>query len=157
MTLRGAEPVEGQHRFLHRHRRLDGQVATVAARQQQTLRPQFGDAGTEHDPRGGLGQRHRGGLGDERCRAAGPGVGFQHVEHVVFQGVLHVEQAAHADPAGVLIAALKGAQKPAIASVTGTEQDPQRWSLQAAALRAAGVHVAPSNAHAAVLAASVVS
>ena len=64
---------------------------------------------------------------------------------------------AHADPAGVLIAALKGAQKPAIASVTGTEQDPQRWSLQAAALRAAGVHVTPSNAHAAVLAASVVS
>ncbi|TMH25780.1 MAG: oxidoreductase, partial [Betaproteobacteria bacterium] len=64
---------------------------------------------------------------------------------------------AHADPAGVLIAALKGAQKPAIASVTGTEQDPQRWSLQVAALRAAGVHVTPSNAHAAMLAASVVS
>jgi FdrA protein len=64
---------------------------------------------------------------------------------------------AHPDPAGVLAQALKGASKPVIASVTGTEQDPQRWSLQVAALRAAGVHVAPSNAHAALLAASIVS
>jgi FdrA protein len=64
---------------------------------------------------------------------------------------------AHSDPAGVLTAALSGAQKLAIASVTGTEQDPQRRSLQVAALRAAGVHVAPSNAHAAMLAAAVVS
>src|SRR5438309_1184319 len=82
--------------------------------------------------------------------AADPAVGVLLFDVVLGYG-------AHADPAGVLIAALKGAQKPAIASVTGTEQDPQRWSLQAAALRAAGVHVAPSNAHAAVLAASVVS
>ena len=64
---------------------------------------------------------------------------------------------AHPDPAGVLLAALKGAQRVAIASVTGTEQDPQRWSLQVAALRAAGVHVAPSNAHAAMLAAASVT
>ena len=64
---------------------------------------------------------------------------------------------AHADPAGVLIAALKGAHKPAIASVTGTEHDPQRWSLQVAALRGAGVHVAPSNAYAAMLAAASVT
>lgn len=64
---------------------------------------------------------------------------------------------AHPDPAAVLIAGLEGAQKLAIASVTGTEQDPQRWSLQVAALRAAGVHVAASNAHAARLAAAVVS
>ena len=82
--------------------------------------------------------------------AADPAVGVLLFDVVLGYG-------AHADPAGVLIAALKGAQKPAIASVTGTEQDPQRWSLQVAALRAAGVHVTPSNAHAAVLAASVVS
>jgi FdrA protein len=64
---------------------------------------------------------------------------------------------AHADPAGVLAQALQGASKPAIASVTGTEEDPQRWSRQAALLRAAGVQVAPSNAHAAALAAAVVT
>ena len=44
-----------------------------------------------------------------------------------------------------------------IASVTGTEQDPQGWSRQVALLREAGVVVAPSNAHAAELAASAVS
>ena len=64
---------------------------------------------------------------------------------------------AHPDPAGVLIAGLRGAKQLAIASVTGTEQDPQRWSPQVAALRAGGVHVAPSNAHAAMLAAAAVS
>jgi FdrA protein len=67
---------------------------------------------------------------------------------------------AHEDPAGVLAAAL-GAHDdrqrvPVIASVTGTEGDPQVWSRQAAALRAAGVIVAGSNAEAAALAASVV-
>jgi len=45
--------------------------------------------------------------------------------------------------------------KTVIASVTGTEQDPQGWSRQAAILRAAGIVVAPSNARAAELAASV--
>src|SRR5260221_10599642 len=64
---------------------------------------------------------------------------------------------AHADPAGVLVRALEGSHKTAIASVTGTEQDPQGWSRQVAKLRAAGVHVAPSNAYAAGLAASLVT
>jgi FdrA protein len=64
---------------------------------------------------------------------------------------------AHADPAGVLLDGLKGSKKIAIASVTGTEQDPQGFSRQVAKLRAAGVHVAPSNAYAARLAASTVS
>jgi len=82
--------------------------------------------------------------------AADPAIGVLLFDVVLGYG-------AHPDPAGVLIAALKGAQKPAIASVTGTEQDPQRWSLQVAALRAAGVHIAPSNAHAAMLAASIIS
>ena len=63
---------------------------------------------------------------------------------------------AHADPAGVLIPVLKG-KKTVIASVTGTDSDPQVRSRQVAALREAGVLVAPSNAHAAELAASLVA
>jgi FdrA protein len=62
---------------------------------------------------------------------------------------------SHRDPAGVLVQALKGSDKPAIASVTGTDADPQCWSRQVARLREAGVHVAPSNAYAAQLAASL--
>jgi FdrA protein len=62
---------------------------------------------------------------------------------------------AHENPAGVLAKALNR-QKTVIASVTGTEQDPQVWSRQAAILRDAGVIVAASNAHAAELAASLV-
>ena len=64
---------------------------------------------------------------------------------------------SHENPAGVLVDALKGGKKLAIASVTGTEADPQGLSRQIAILRAAGVTVAPSNAHAAELAASLVS
>jgi FdrA protein len=55
---------------------------------------------------------------------------------------------AHADPAGVL---LKNdlSSKRVVASVTGTEHDPQRYSRQVAMLREAGVVVAASNAYAA--------
>jgi FdrA protein len=63
---------------------------------------------------------------------------------------------AHRDPAGVL-ARVNLAQKAVIASVVGTEADPQVRSLQVARLRDAGVLVAPSNAHAAEWAASSVS
>jgi FdrA protein len=63
---------------------------------------------------------------------------------------------SHSDPAGTLVKALNG-KKSVIASVVGTEGDPQGWSRQVAMLRAAGVAVAPSNAHAAELAASLVS
>ena len=63
---------------------------------------------------------------------------------------------SHLDPAGILAKVLGGA-KPVIASIVGTEGDPQVFSRQAATLRAAGVVVAPSNAHAAELAASLVS
>lgn len=62
---------------------------------------------------------------------------------------------AHENPAAVLVKAI-GKEKPVIASVTGTEQDPQVWSRQVAILRQAGVIVAASNAHAAELAASLV-
>jgi FdrA protein len=63
---------------------------------------------------------------------------------------------SHADPAGTVTKMLNG-RKTVIASVVGTEGDPQVWSRQVAVLRAAGVAVAPSNAHAAELAASLVS
>jgi FdrA protein len=60
---------------------------------------------------------------------------------------------SHADPAGVLLE--QKISKPVIASVVGTENDPQVRSRQVAKLREAGVRVAPSNAQAAEWAASV--
>jgi FdrA protein len=68
---------------------------------------------------------------------------------------------AHADPAGVLAEGLAavgpgtqaaGRRPLLIASVTGTEADPQGYTRQVRTLEAAGVIVAPSNAHAAELA-----
>ncbi|HRK17444.1 MAG TPA: oxidoreductase, partial [Hyphomicrobiaceae bacterium] len=66
---------------------------------------------------------------------------------------------AHADPAGHLVAALgsRPADGPVIvASVTGTEADPQRRSAQVQTLERAGIVVAPSNAAAAGLALAIV-
>ena len=66
---------------------------------------------------------------------------------------------AHRDPAGLIADTLKKTKgrKPAvIASVTGTESDPQVYSRQVKTLRAAAVIVAPSNAAAARLAALAV-
>ena len=62
---------------------------------------------------------------------------------------------SHENPAQVLADGLKGTKKVAVASVTGTEADPQGLSRQAGILQAAGVIVAPSNAHAAEFAASI--
>jgi len=62
---------------------------------------------------------------------------------------------AHEDPAGVVVGALAGlsADRPyVVASVTGTEADPQGYTRQVHTLQSAGVLVAPSNAHAAELA-----
>ena len=60
---------------------------------------------------------------------------------------------AHPDPAGHLVAALRGnapSNAPLIiASVTGTDQDPQVRARQIAKLEEAGVYVAPTNADAA--------
>lgn len=67
---------------------------------------------------------------------------------------------AHADPAGLIAQTLSGipaGHPPVIASVTGTEADPQGYARQVASLRAAGVRVAGSNAQAAAWAARVVS
>ena len=63
---------------------------------------------------------------------------------------------SHADPAGVLLReSFSG--KAVVASVTGTEHDPQVRSRQVAALEGAGALVAPSNARAADWAAELVS
>ena len=67
---------------------------------------------------------------------------------------------AHRDPAGVVADALAGCLGrgvQVIASVTGTEQDPQCYSAQRRTLEHAGVTVAPSNAHAAELATRLVA
>ena len=72
---------------------------------------------------------------------------------------------AHPDPAGALVPAIEAANKAAakgrrslaiIASVCGTPADPQGLARQEARLAAAGVLLAPSNAQAARLAASLV-
>lgn len=67
---------------------------------------------------------------------------------------------AHEDPAGQLAGFLSGLAKPRaviVASVCGTEDDPQVYSAQVEALREAGIIVAPSNAHAAELALNLVT
>ncbi len=56
---------------------------------------------------------------------------------------------AHRDPAGGIVAAIRdaGANRPAvIASICGTEADPQGYAAQAAALEGAGILLAGSNA-----------
>ena len=66
---------------------------------------------------------------------------------------------AHADPAGLIVNALRSvgsSDVPIIASVTGTDADPQNFRVQVERLRAAGVIVAGSNAQAARLAAQCV-
>jgi FdrA protein len=67
---------------------------------------------------------------------------------------------AHDDPAGHLASLLNahgGEEGPVVvASVTGTQEDPQIRSAQIAKLEAAGVHVAPTNADAAAWALSAI-
>ena len=81
---------------------------------------------------------------DHVARAlADPAVGVILVDVVLGYG-------SHPDPAGVLLK--NELKKTFVASVTGTDADPQVRSRQVARLREAGVLVAPSNAHAAELA-----
>ena len=80
--------------------------------------------------------------------SADPAVGVILVDLVIGYG-------AHPDPAGVLLQAIIR-EKVLVASVTGTDRDPQVRSRQVAKLRDAGVLVAPSNAHAAELAAGLI-
>jgi FdrA protein len=66
---------------------------------------------------------------------------------------------AHPDPAGQLtemLSTMQGKDSPTIiASVTGTEKDPQVRSSQIKSLQAAGIHVAGSNADAAIAALNI--
>jgi FdrA protein len=64
---------------------------------------------------------------------------------------------AHPDPASELAETLAGLEAPVIAHVCGTKDDPQDAERQEAILRAAGVHVAPTNAAAARLAKRVLA
>ncbi len=67
---------------------------------------------------------------------------------------------AHEDPAGLVaqtVAAAPAGGPMVIASITGTDADPQGYSRQAAKLAAAGVIVAGSNAQAAEIAAQALS
>ena len=88
------EAVERQHRLLHRD------VPAGGGRSQQALLAQTGQRGAHHDARRHLGQRHAGGLGHERHRAAGARIGLQHVHLVLAHGVLHVEEAADVEGVG---------------------------------------------------------
>ncbi len=67
---------------------------------------------------------------------------------------------AHADPAGEVLPAIENARRRGVvvvASVTGTDADPQNRSFQVSRLRSAGVIVMPSNAQAARLAAKILA
>lgn len=94
-----------------------------------------------------------------RAEAADPEVAVILLDVVLGYG-------AHPDPAGVLAPAIAAARQeaaaagrtlPVIASVCGTEDDPQGLAAQEHALVAAGVTLAPSNAAAARLAAAVIN
>ncbi|MDJ0948826.1 MAG: acyl-CoA synthetase FdrA [Alphaproteobacteria bacterium] len=89
---------------------------------------------------------------DELMAAAGhPGTAVILLDLVIGYG-------AHEDPAGELASTLDGLElplPPIVASVCGTRGDPQGYESQVAKLRAAGIHVAPSNAQAAELAVEI--
>jgi FdrA protein len=62
------------------------------------------------------------------------------------------------DPAGAIVRLVKSAARPGpaiVASVTGTDADPQNRSMQVRTLETAGILVAPSNAEAALLAVQI--
>ena len=80
-----------------------------------------------------------------RAALADPKVGVVLVDVVLGFG-------GHENPAQVLVDGLQQSTKPVIASVTGTDADPQNRARQVEILRAAGVIVADSNARAAELA-----
>jgi FdrA protein len=81
-------------------------------------------------------------------REEGPAAGCVLLDVVIGHG-------SHADPAGALAGTLADLACPVIAHVCGTPGDPQDSRRQEATLREAGVHVAPTNAAAARMAARV--
>ena len=93
-----------------------------------------------------------------RDQAMGRALESAHVGVVLVDVI--IGYGAHTDPAGHLAGVIAGHPSndapTIIASVTGTEDDPQRRSAQIAKLEAAGVLVAPCNADAAALALAMV-
>jgi len=98
-------------------------------------------------------------LRNERLAAE---LGDPDVGPLLFTGVLGY--GAHPDPAGLLAdgvdraratARSRGRELVAVASVTGTSDDPQDWNAQVRRLESAGVSVQASNHAAAALAAAV--
>ena len=84
---------------------------------------------------------------------ADPAVGVVLIDLVIGYG-------AHPDPAGLVADALgsvSAGRPEVIASITGTDADPQGYSRQKARLESAGVKVAASNAQAAALAARMLA
>jgi FdrA protein len=84
---------------------------------------------------------------------ADPAVGLVLLDLVIGYG-------AHPDPAGLVADAIGSAsagRPEVIASITGTDGDPQGYSRQKARLESAGVRVAASNAQAAMLAARMLA
>ena len=75
-------------------------VATVAASQQQTVGALVGNGLAGHNASGGLGQSHTGGLENERHGTGSTRVGFDDVQRVGHEGVLHVDQTLHVAAGG---------------------------------------------------------
>ncbi len=100
LAERRAETLEGQHGFLDGHLLSAMDVATVAMGQQQTVVALLLDGLAGHDAGRGLGQGHTGGLGGERHRTGRTWVGFDHIQRVGHEGVLHIDQTLHATTLG---------------------------------------------------------
>ena len=80
------EAVEGQHRLLHRD------VVAHDLVDQEAFGPELHEGGADHHPGRQLHQRDAGGLGHERHRAGGPGVGLDHEDLVGLDRVLDVDE-----------------------------------------------------------------
>ena len=70
-------------------------VTAVTLRQQQTVGSLLGDGFTDHDAGRRLGQGHARCLRSERDGTRGSRVGFDDVQSVGHEGVLHVDEAAY--------------------------------------------------------------
>ena len=81
------ETTPGHDGFLH----AEPVKLTLVARQAQAR-----DGIARHDTCGTLGERHTGGFGDKRHGTACARVGLDHVNSLALDGVLYVDQAAHA-------------------------------------------------------------
>ena len=155
----------GAHRALHgRHARPRGATAARAAAGPDRGSADGGhrilDLGADEFTRGRPHPMIDPGARDARIRDTG-GTG---ADHVLLVDVV-LGRAVHPDPAASLAAAVRDARRAAaaggrelavVASVIGTDADPQGLRAQAATLENAGVHVLPSSAQAARFAALLI-